>query len=160
MLLVPIKNDIVKSSNGLPSKVLSFTNYKKDGPAVIVNGGDVIYFSDITEINDHKVKLIKTADGYNVFETSGFVERKFQLPQVGETISVDQEISTLPFKVKRLKLHVQDELASGLIVECEKSDSKVVVPILLSQIADVDGYIFSRKKFLAYYEDYSNKGHK
>jgi hypothetical protein len=66
----------------------------------------------------------------------------------------------LPFKVKRLKLHVQDELASGLIVECEKSDSKVVVPILLSQIADVDGYIFSRKKFLAYYEDYSNKGHK
>lgn len=164
MIIVPVKNDTIKTSAGLPSKVLSFTNYKDKGPAVIsmVAGQSPaeVYFDDIAEINEQKVSLIKTSKGYNVFEVNGFVKRTFQLPQVGETISVTSDVSDSPLVVKRLKLHVQNELSSGLIVECESKNNDKVVSVLLSQITDIDSYIFSPSRFLSYYEDYSDKGRK
>jgi hypothetical protein len=164
MIIVPVAGDRILTSKGLPSKVLSYTNYKPEGPAVLVEGleggaTDTVFFKDIVEINDQKVKLIKNADGYNVFELDGFFKRKFQLPRPGESISSDVSgVETRQYEVKRLNLHVKNQLSRGMIIYCTEKDTNEVIEITLSQITDIAHYLFSRTKFLAYYADYSEKG--
>lgn len=164
MIIVPVAGDRILTSKGLPSKVLSYTNYKPEGPAVLVEaieGGttDTVFFKDIVELNGQKVKLIKSADGYNVLEIDGFIERKFQLPQPGETISSNASgIEARQYEVKRLNLHVQNQLSRGLIIDCTEIDTDEVSEITLSQITDIAHYLFSRAKFLAFYADYREKG--
>lgn len=160
MIILPIPGDRIKTSSGLPAKVLSYTNYKLDGPAVIVDGPDeLLYFKDIKELNDQKVKLIKNAEGYNVLETDGYLERKFHLPQVGEFISSDiSGVETRSYEVLRLRLHIKDQLSRGLVLDVKDKETGEELEIPISKVKDIDHYIFSQKKFLEYYSDYRAKG--
>lgn len=162
MIIVPIAGDTVEIDSGLSFKVLSFTNYKSEGPAVIVeglSGVETIFFKDIMKLNDQKVSFIKSSDGYKVLETDGFIVRKFQLPQPGDIIQSDiSGIETRSYVVKRLKLNVKDQTSNGLIIQAEQQDTGDVVDITLGQIKDIEHYIFPRNKFLEYYSDYREKG--
>ena len=158
MFIVPIAGDRITTLEGLPAKVLSFTNYKAIGPAVIVEGDDgtsseTVFFQDIVKINDQKVRYTKNASAFKVFETDGYLKRTFQLPQPGSVIEAGKKMT-----VKRLKLHVKDNLSRGLILECLPQDSDITEEITLSQITGIDRELFSRSKFLAYYADYTEKG--
>lgn len=164
MIIVPIAGDRIKTTNGLPFKVLSFTNYKPEGPAVLVepasgSGTETVFFDDITEVNGKKVRVLKSAEGYKVLETDGYFERTFQLPQPGETIQSDSNgIETRSYEVQRLRIHVQGRLTSGMILDCRDKDSDVVSELSLDDITDIDHYLFKRDKFLALYADYRPKG--
>ena len=156
MIIVPVANDTIKTAKGLPSKVLSFTNYNVEGPAVIVQGeADVqtVFFKEIVSINDVKVRVIKNGDGLNIFEIDGYLKRAVQLPQPGSMIKTTERLL-----VRRLKLHVQNQLTRGLILECKAEDSDLIREVTLSEITNIERAIFSKSKFLAYYADYAEKG--
>ena len=161
MIIAPIAGDRIKTADGLPSKVLSFTNYLPDGPAVLVDataGDDTVYLRDIVELNGKKVKFVKNSGGNKVLELDGYLKRTFQLPQPGEVLSSKVSGETRKYKVNRIRLHVPDRLASGMILEVEDVDTAEKVDLTLGQITDIDHYLFARSKFLAYYADYREKG--
>ena len=163
MIVVPIAGDQLKTKEGKPSKVLSYTNYKLDGPAVVcqptVGTTETIHLDDIVELAGQPVKLIKTADGYNVLESDGFIERKFQLPQPGDTVTSDaSNVETRDYRVNRIRLHVPDKLSSGLILDVAEIGSDETIELTLDQITDVKKMLFKRDKFLEYYSDYLKKG--
>lgn len=164
MLIVPVIGDKFKTSAGLPAEVLSFTNYKPEGPAVLAEtteGGtsESILFSEISEINGHLISLVKNADGYNVFEVDGFIPRKFQLPQPGDIIESDiSGVETRRYEVQRLRVHVKDQYARGMIIDSKDLESEEVIEITLGRITNIEHYLFSKQKFLAYYSDYAEKG--
>lgn len=166
MIVVPVAGDRIKTKDGLPSTVISYSNYKSEGPAVLVEeteGGPTatVFFHEIAEINDQPVSYIKNDDGYKVFEISGYMERKYLLPQIGEYInSKVSGVEDRKYEVKRLRLNVPNQLSSGLIIDGSNKDEPGVVEITLGQISDIDHYLFSREKFLAYYADYREKGTK
>lgn len=164
MIIVPVASDRIKTVNGLPFKVLSFTNYKPEGPAVLVESSsgsntETVFFEDIVQINGKNVRVLKSAEGYKVFESDGFFPRTFQLPQVGEVIrSRVNGIEERPYEVQRIRLHVQGHLASGLILDCQEKDAPSVTELTLDDINDIDHYLFKRDKFLSFYSDYRPKG--
>ena len=74
MIIVPVASDTIKTVDELPFKVVSYTNNKSEGPSVLASpipGGETvpIFFETINEINGKKVRYVKNADGYKVFET-------------------------------------------------------------------------------------------
>jgi hypothetical protein len=163
MLIVPIQGDSIKTKDGLPSKVLSYSNYKTEGPAVLVEGAegktDTVFFQDIEELNDQKVTFVKSGAGYKVFEITGFMEREFQLPQPGETVSAKIVDVTEDFEVTRLRLHIPNEFSRGLVLDVLRKDGlDSKEELTLGQITDVEHYLFSRPAFLKYYDDYREKG--
>lgn len=162
MIIVPIAGDSLKTKDGLPFKVLAYTNYKSDGPAVVVQatvGQETVQFSEIETINDHAVEVLKDADGYNVLSTDSYVHRKFSLPQPGDFIkSSVSGIEERSYQVKRIRLHIQGNLAGGMIFDAQERDDPAVVEISLDQISNIDHTLFNRDKFLAYYADYVKKG--
>jgi hypothetical protein len=162
MIIVPVLGDEVKTKDGLPSKVISYTNYKPAGPAVIVSSGastDEIQFSDIISINNQEVKLLKDADGYNVFEITGYLKRKFELPQPGEYIQSDVSgTQTEQYKVQRVRLHVQGKSSSGIILDVLHQDETAPIEITLNQITDIKDALFNKENFLKFYSDYTQKG--
>lgn len=162
MIIVPVLNDSVKTKDGLPYKVLSFTNYNTSGPAVIVQGPsstETVFFDDITELAGRKVTLLKSDEGYKVFESDGFVERKFHLPQIGEIVkSSISGIESRKYEVQRIRLHVKGSLAKGMIFDVQDKDSNEVKQITLDDIEDIEHYLFERQKFLTFYADYRPKG--
>lgn len=161
MIIVPLAGDRVKTAEGVTFKVLSYTNYKAEGPAVIVESPDektveTVFFKDILSINDQKVKLIKNGDGYNVFETDGYIKRKFQLPQVDDHIKSEVNgIEPRLYKVNRIRLHVKEALSQGLILDCEDPVSDEKFEINLNSILDVPHTIFNQNGFQTYYSDYT-----
>jgi hypothetical protein len=164
MIIVPVTGDRIKTVNGLPFKVLSFTNYKPEGPAVLVesssgSGTESVFFDEISEINGKSVRMLKSAEGYKVFESDGFFPRTFQLPQVGEFIrSKSNGIEERSYEVQRIRIHVQGKLSSGMIFDCQEKDAPSVTELSLDDIDDIDHYLFKREKFLSFYSDYRPKG--
>ena len=162
MLIVPVTGDRIKTADGLPAKVLSYSNYKTEGPAVITDGegpAQSVPFNEITKINDQRVKLLKNAEGYNVFETSGFMDRTFQIPQPGDIItSTVSGVEAREYEVVRVRLHVKDQLSRGMILDCNDQETHEETEVMLGQIKDIAHTIFNHKKFLGYYADYCEKG--
>lgn len=163
MIIVPVASDILKTVDGLPFKVVSFTNNKSEGPAVLATpagGGETatIFFETIASVNGHKVRYVKNADGYKVFETDGYVKREYQLPQPGTFVNANLGVESRSYKIKRLKLNVPNLTASGMIIDAEDKDDSSEVTMTLNQIMDIDQTLFKQKGFLAFYADYTPKG--
>lgn len=164
MLVVPLQNDRIETTAGLPAKVVSFTNYVSEGPAVLADFADgaelrTVLFADIEQINGKKVRFIKNADGYKVFETDAYISRDIALPQPHDTVEAklgDNVIST--YKVQRWKLHEKNKSSQGLIFDAVEVDSKVESEIRLNQITDIPGELFSKSSFRKLYADYLPKG--
>lgn len=163
MIVVPLVGDKVETETNISFKVLSYTNYKSEGPAVIVESPDektteTIFFKDIVLLNDQKVKLIKNADGYNVFEIDGYIKRKFQLPQPKDIISSDTNgIEQRLYIVNRIRLHIKDRLSQGVVIDCQEQETEELVEITLDKIFDIEHTLFNRKGFQTYYSDYIGK---
>lgn len=160
MFVVPLKGDKIETKDGVTFTVLSFTNYRDKGPAVYVEHtagvpSDAVYFFDITKING---KTVEYVPGSKVFRSSGEIKRRFQLPQLSDTVTFKDKGTTQTMKVTGLKLHRRNELAKGLFVVGQAADSEDKVTARLSQIIDIERDIgndlFSRDKFLSYYSDY------
>ena len=160
MLVVPLKGDQIETKEGISFKVLSYTNYRDRGPAVYVQHtpevpSDAVYFFDIQKING---KTVEYMSGPKIFRSLGPLKRRFQLPQPNDTITWRGNGGTSEVEVKALKLHKKGDLAKGLLIQCEDPDSQEKVFVRLNQIIDlkrdIGNDLFSRDKFLAYYNDY------
>jgi hypothetical protein len=159
MYVVPLAGDRITNKNGLPFKVVSFTNYKKEGPAVIaepLGGGEseTVLFTEIDELNGQKPRFIKDDKAFKVFEIDGVLDREWDLPQPGDKFSSGDR----SYKLVRLKLHVKDELSRGLILVSTSDEADGTVDLVLGNIDAIDGARFAKAKFLAYYSDYREKG--
>lgn len=163
MFVVPLSGDNFKTKDGFTYSVVAFTNYKNDGPAVIATPEDntlqqTIYFDDIVELNGTEVKYVTTGHASKVFEAAATFERKYQLPQPNDIVYADTPDGVeKTFKVVKLKLHVQDKYSSGLLIDVEDVDTEDRSTIVLNQINDIESTIFSKQKFLKYYEEYMSK---
>jgi hypothetical protein len=169
MLLVPVAGDTIKTKDGIPHKVLAYLPFKAEGPAVLAAGLSdgapeiTVFFNEIAQLAGQKVQLLKNADGYNVFETNGFIERPAQLPQPGDSIKAKLQGDEFEreYEVQRVRVHVKDQLSTGMIFDCIEpphEEDSPTVQIPLSRITDVDQSLFSREKFLKYYNDYRTTG--
>jgi hypothetical protein len=160
MFAVPLKGDKIETKDGVTFTVLSFSNYRPKGPAVYVEHtagvpSDAVYFFDISKINGKTVEFVT---GAKVFKTTGELKRKWQLPQLNDTLTAKLKDGNRVITVTGLKLHKRDELAKGLLVIGNEKDSEEKLEVRLSQIVDLERDIgndmFSRDKFLSYYKDY------
>lgn len=163
MIIVPVANDTVKTVDGIPFKVVSYTNNKSEGPAVLATpaGGNEavpIFFETVAELNGKKVRYVKNGDGYKVFETDGYVKRDYQLPQPGTFVEANLGVETRSYEVKRIRINVPNLTSSGMIIDAEDKDDGTEVTITLNQITNIDQSLFKQKSFLAYYADYTPKG--
>ncbi len=163
MIIVPVAGDTVKTVDGLPFKVVSFTNNKSEGPAVLAappSGGETVpvFFETIASLNGKKVHYVKHADGYKVFETDGYIKRDYQLPQPGTFVEANLGVESRKYKVKRIRVNVPNLTSSGMIIDAVDNDDNSEVTITLNQITDIDQTLFKQKGFLAYYADYTPKG--
>lgn len=163
MIIVPVAGDTLKTVDGLPFKVVSYTNNKDDGPAVLAtpaSGGETvpIYFETVAIVNGQKVRYVKNGDGYKVFETDGYMKRDYQLPQPGEFIDANLGIETRSYKVNRIRLNVPNLTASGMILDVEDKADGIEATTTLNQIMNINQTLFKQKAFIAYYADYTPKG--
>jgi hypothetical protein len=163
MIIVPVAGDTLKTVDGLPFKVVSFTNNKSEGPAVLAtptSGGESIpiFFETIAELNGKKVHYVKSAHGYKVFDTDGYIKRDYQLPQPGTFVEANLGVETRSYKVKRIRVNVPNLTASGMILDAEDKDDNSEVTITLNQITNIDQTLFKQKGFITYYADYTPKG--
>lgn len=155
MIVVPVKKDTVTTVDG-EYEVISYSNIDTKGPCVYCKDGQStvkIYFKDISAINGVTVQLKKTR-AKNVFEADEFIERKYELPDLGVTITVLNEDIERELLVKRVVLHKVDSLSSGLVFECSDPETDEVSDVTLDKIVDVSKTIFKKSGFKAYYSDY------
>jgi hypothetical protein len=159
MLIVPLKNDKITTIDGPEFIVDSYTNLKAS-PAVYVDvpigQNNIVYFQDISQINEVKVEYNKST---NIFTAFGVVKRKYNLPQPKDEVIVKKpglpdDSSDNRAKVKTLKLHNKSiKLSKGLVVI--DTDDNVYE---LSEILDIEREIgsdtFKYEKFMNYYDDY------
>lgn len=162
MIIVPIKGDTILDEQDKLYKVISYTNLDTKGPCVyceLVESYDKseavkVYFKDIMRINDVAVHL-KKSKTKNVFSADEYIERKFDLPDVGTTITIDDYVrGEYDVVIKRVLLHKSEYLSSGLILECIEPDSEEEVQITLDKITDIAKTMFNRASFEKYYADY------
>lgn len=159
MFVVPLKADKIETKDGVEFTVLSYTNYREKGPAVYVEHtpgvpSDAVYFFDINKING---KTVEYVPGAKVFKANGEIKRKVQLPQPNDTVTFKSQGETTTGKVEGLKLHRRGELAKGLlVVVTDENDEKVHVRLdqLIDVERDIGSDLFSRDRFLSYYDDY------
>lgn len=160
MLVVPVKGDKVETNEGVTFTVLSFTNYKDKGPAVYVEHtvgvpSDAVYFYDIIKING---KTVEWVPGQKVFKAAGEIRRKYQLPQVNDVVTTRSPDGSLDIVVTGLKLHKKGELAKGMMIQGHEKDADERIFVRLNSITDIKRDIgsdmFSRDRFLSYYDDY------
>lgn len=160
MLVVPLRGDKIETKEGVTFTVLSYTNFKEKGPAVYVEHtagvpSDPVYFFDINKINS---KVVTYIPGAKVFQVSGALKRKVELPQVGDQVTYKGQTGPATLKVTGLKLHKRDELGKGLLVVGTDPDVEGKVFLRLDQVVDIERDIgndlFSRDRFLSYYSDY------
>lgn len=165
MFVVPLKGDRIETKDGMSFTVLSYSNYKEQGPAVYVEyiGGvssDAVYFADIIKINNTTVNFISAS---KVFKSNGAIKRKIHLPQIADTIIVKENNISNTYKIIGLTLHKRGDLAKGLQVEVQDLETKEKLRFKLNSILDlsrdIGNDLFSREIFLKYYNDYtgSNK---
>lgn len=164
MLVVPIIGDKVKTHDGGEHEVVGYNNYKTKGPAVFADGGFrkpplTIYFFDIDRINGVRVTF---QNGSKVLDAHGILKRKYQLPQINDTIIVasgdpmDDEGGKV--LVKNLKLHnKQAGLSRGLLV---LGDDDILYG--LKEIIDIKRReggtsLFDMKKFQRLYSEYTGQ---
>lgn len=157
--VVPLAGDKIKiTDNDADFVVTSYTNLKQE-PAVYIDAQDgennIIYFYDITEINTVKVDYNRSA---KLFDALGILDRKFNIPQPGDTITVpkenaDGETEDLGVTVKSIKLHNKAEGTSRGLISC---DPDACYDLL--QIKNIDrksgSEAFDAKRFQKYYFDY------
>ena len=163
MIIVPVASDTIKTVDGLPFKVVSYTNTKSEGPAVLaspISGGETVpvFFETIAELNGKKVRYVKNADGYKVFETDSYIKRDYQLPQPGTFIEANLGVEFRFYNVKRIRINVPNFTSSGMIIDAEDKDDESVVTLTLNQITNIDQTLFRQKGFMTYYADYASKG--
>lgn len=162
MFIVPVSGDNIETLSGLPLRVLSYTNYRTDGPAVIAEDKSsgitqTIAFDEIAKLNDQKIK-IATGKATKLLEIDGYLKREQPLPQPGDTIEAKVDEVVGEYIISSLKLHVRNRLAEGLIIKAEDAEFGDEVELSIGQIEDIDGELFNKKKFAAYYQDYDKKG--
>lgn len=157
MIVVPVEKDLVKTADGNSYRVVSYTNFKDNGPAVYCrNRGDksqtLIYFFDIVSINGVRVEYNKSAKMLNAL---GKLPREQQLPQPDDKIVVATTDGKRVVEVDSLKLKSKAFGENKGILIKAKDDNvyrlKAVVDIQLN----VGGSRFSRKTFLSYYDEYT-----
>lgn len=160
MLVVPLKGDKIETKDGVTFSVLSYTNYREKGPAVYVEHtpgvpSDAVYFFDIIKING---KTVEWVPGQKVFRAAGEIRRKYQLPQVNDVVTVRGKNGSMDITVTGLKLHKKGELAKGMLIQGHETDTDDRQFVRLDQITDIKRDIgsdmFSRDRFLSYYNDY------
>lgn len=160
MLIVPLVGDRIETREGVSFQVLSYSNYRDKGPCVYVEHtvgvpSDAVYFFDIAKING---KTVDYVPGSKVFKAAGEIPRKFQLPQLNDTVTYRGKEGSVDMKVTGLKLHKKGELAKGLFIvgQEEGSDEKVFVrlPQITDLVRDIGNDMFNRDRFLSYYADY------
>lgn len=160
MFVVPLKGDKIETKDGVEFTVLSYTNYREKGPAVLVEHtagvpSDAVYFFDILKINS---KTVEYVHGSKIFKVTAEIKRKIQLPQVGDIVTYKDRSGTATLKVKGLKLHKRDQLSKGMFVLGESEDVSDKIEVRIASIIDIERDIgsnmFSRDKFRAYYSDY------
>lgn len=117
MLIVPVKSDKIVTHDGKMYRVVSYNNFKDQGPAVfgktIKQSTEdshhlvLVYFFDIEKINGVTVEYVA---GSKVFRALGYVKRAQHLPQPDDKVTVEttdintEESDTKFFDVKGLKL--------------------------------------------------------
>lgn len=163
MIIVPVASDKIKTVDGLSFKVVSYTNNRSEGPAVLatpISGGEAIpiFFETIGELNGKIVHYVKSAGGYKVFDTDGYIKRDYQLPQPGTFIEANLGVEIRSYKIKRIRINVPNLTSSGMIIDAEDKDDGSEVTLTLNQITDIDQTLFRQKSFVAYYADYTPKG--
>jgi hypothetical protein len=156
MIVVPLEKDIIKTNDGLVYRVVSYTNFKDNGPAVYCkNRGDkrqtLVYFFDIAYINDTKVDYHR---GSKLFNALGKIARVQHLPQPDDKIITMVNGEKRVVEVVTLKLKSKNHgVNKGILVK--DSDDNFH---RLKSIHDIDpalgGSRFNRKEFLEYYEEY------
>lgn len=162
MFVVPLEGDTITTVDGGTYEVLSYTNYKPNGPAVYVGmpigeASHTVYFFDIEKINGVKVEFDKSA---KVFKALGKLKRKIHLPQPGDKIVVLKSGSELDdpddeVTIKKIKLHNKGSgISKGLLFVDEDGDEYRLHDII-SINRSVGSDIFDRKKFLSVYSEYN-----
>lgn len=161
MLVVPIPGDKIETKEGVSFSVLSYTNYRDKGPAVYVEHtvgvpSDAVYFFDIAKING---KVVEYLPGPKLLRAVGELRRRFHLPQPNDVITVRLKDQSQDLTVTGLKLHRKGELAKGLLVIAHEDgdpDAKHFVRLdhIKDLTRDIGSDLFSRDRFLAYYNDY------
>ena len=162
MFVVPLKGDKIETKDGIEFTVLSFSNYRDKGPAVYVEHtpsvpSDAVYFFDINKIND---KIVEYIPGAKVFRAAGELKRKYQLPQVNDVVTYRGKEGTVSMTVSALKLHKKGELAKGMFIVGTKEDDEeggkqyIRLDQLIDVKRDIGNDMFSRDRFLSYYDDY------
>lgn len=156
MLLVPVKGDKIKIRDSDELCVVSsYTNLKSD-PALYIVGqaSDVIYFSNIEEINGIKVEFNSSN---KVFDSMGPLRRRINLPQPGDTIKIKEQDESSDYKdsdfvIKSIKLHDRSKKAFGILVNTNLQTYD------LSDIVDIERKLsvekFDLSLFKRYYIDY------
>ena len=155
MLVVPVSGDkLTLMSTQTVLCVSSYTALKPE-PAVYLtepleSGDRFTFFSDITAINGISVKPKN-----NLFDASGLIKRKYNLPQPGDTI-ITFLVDT-SFKQETIELEITDVTISGkeprsIVIKCGSTK------LGLNEIQDIKrkrGFEkFNREAFLKYYVDY------
>lgn len=162
MLLVPLTGDklALKSTEG-GVKVSSYTALKPE-PAVYItepleSGDRFVLFSDIMSVNGIEVTL----DSSGLLKASSLLKRKYNLPQIGDTITTS--LVDTAFKQEFMELKVTNVTISGreprsIIVKCGTTS------LSLADITDIKrkrGFeIFNHAAFVRYYSDYMPLGSK
>ena len=158
MLLVPVQGDSIITKAGHPFKVVSFSNLNPDGPLLRVTSTgssaiEEVLFREVDKIEGQAVKLIKNADGFNVFHSDAAIKRPADLPQPQDRLTVSTDTGQLDVKVVRLNLHVRNKLSLGLHIDAV-DDNDVEHVVRLKDVVDIDGQLFSKSKFKKAYGEY------
>ena len=161
MLVVPISKDTIRTKDGIKYKVVEYTNYKENGPAVYARLPDskdnvLVYFIDIDEINGTKVEYQRSS---KIFHALGKIKREQPLPQPDDKIvvlndHVSDEDSKEQAEVEGLKLKSKAlGINKGMFVK--DTDGKYIrLKQILEITPSIGGTTFSRDAFLKYYKDY------
>jgi len=166
MWVVPIKGDVVRTSDDTEFTVEAYSNFKGKGPCVYVEhtGGDKtlpIYFFDIESVNGIKVEFNNQS---KIMNAMGYMKRKQHLPQKHDTITVadygvgeesdDKEPKTKKVKVNELKLHNRNlGLSRGLLIIADDDEVYSLKDIITIKRVSGDSY-FDATKFQKIYTDY------
>ena len=152
MIVVPLEKDTIKTKDGVTATVVSYTNFKDEGPAVYCSSEDsknqiLVYFFDIEEINGTLVEYKKTT---HMLESVGKIIRSQQLPQPDDEV----EVNGVFVKVDSLKLkHKPVGISKGLLIKDVDGNY-----FRLKDVTDIKpnigGKKFSKKTFTKSYKEY------
>lgn len=160
MWIVPLRTDIITTTDNQQYEVKHFSNYKSKGPCALVKpvNGDTnqllpIYFFDIKLLNDVEVDFPQSS---KVLNSLGVIKRTIHLPQKHDKLTIydDESAESKVIKVKELKLHNKNiGLAKGLIV-IDDNDDRYSLRAITAIERDSGDSFFDKKKFQKIYAEY------